>query len=253
MIDAIASAAAAGRPLVVISDFDGTLVPMASDRRAPELPSSARENLTTLATAHGGRLVVVSGRGVDDLQRRVGVDGAFYAACHGLTVIGPRLTFVHAAAEASRERLRWIASNLRRAAIDGVDVEMKDLAVAVHYRHVSARQLPRVDEVLRATLAPHLSDVSVMPGWRAIEVVPLTRWSKTACVRWLRTRVAPPGALSVYLGDDYTDEPVFRALAGRAFTVKVGPRGGVTAAAHTVPDVEAAQALIASLARCVTA
>ncbi|MBI2202334.1 MAG: trehalose-phosphatase, partial [Candidatus Rokubacteria bacterium] len=250
LLDAIASAAADGRPLVVIADFDGTLVPIAADRRAPALPSPVRDDLRTLATARGGRAVVVSGRGVDDLQQRVGIAEAFYAACHGLTVVGPDLSFVHGSAETRRACLMQIASELRRAAIDGLDIEMKDLAVAVHYRHVSAKQLPRIDAVLRAALAPHVNDVSVMPGWRAVEIVPITRWSKTTCVRWLRSRITPPGALTVYLGDDYTDEPVFRALAGTAFTLKVGPRGGVTAAAFCVPDVDAAHALLAALARC---
>ncbi len=219
------------------------------NRNAPHVPAPLVNDLRGLASGRSGRLAIVSGRSVADLRARVGVADVFYAGCHGLTIVGPETTFVHPEAEVRRARLLDVANDLRRAAIDGLDVETKDCAVAVHYRHVTARDLPQIDALLRVLLAPHASELTVLPGWRAVEIVPATGWSKTMCVMWLRGRIAANGAAVVYLGDDYTDEPVFRALGRTAITVKVGPRADGTAAAFTVPDVDAAHALLARLAQ----
>jgi trehalose-phosphatase len=249
-LDAIRIPLGSGRPLAVIADFDGTLVPITGNRHAPYVAPAVRQDLRQLATG-GSRLAIVSGRGVDDVRARVAVDGAFYAGCHGLAVVGPGLRFVHPDAAAQREDLLGVAAELRRAGIAGLDVEPKDFAVAVHYRRVSAQQLPRVDGLVRTLLEPYRDTFTVLPGWRAIEIVPATGWNKRACVTWLGGRVAPHGAVVIYLGDDYTDEPVFRALTGTAITIKVGLRPDGSAAAFTLHDVDELHALLARVARLI--
>ena len=54
--------------------------------------------------------------------------------------------------------------------------------------------------------------------------------------------------LSVYMGDDWTDELAFEALLGQAITVRVGAPGVLSRATHRLDGVDAVHELIERLA-----
>ena len=64
-------------------------------------------------------------------------------------------------------------------------------------------------------------------------------WTKGDCVRWIRDAVrhASPPPLTVYMGDDWTDEHAFAALVGQAITIRVGSTVPASRAAYQLPDV----------------
>jgi trehalose 6-phosphate phosphatase len=74
--------------------------------------------------------------------------------------------------------------------------------------------------------------------------VAVTDADKGSAVRRLATEIGAQGVL--YLGDDVTDEDVFRVLGADDVGIKVG--AGETAAAHRVPDPPAVRALLEQLA-----
>ena len=54
--------------------------------------------------------------------------------------------------------------------------------------------------------------------------------------------------LSVYIGDDWTDEMAFAKLVGQAITVRVGPRETASRATYRIEDVDGVHRLLARLA-----
>jgi HAD superfamily hydrolase (TIGR01509 family) len=77
----------AGRRVAVVLDDDGTLAPITDRPEHAMLPDATRRALVALA-----ELVpvgILSGRGVDDVRRLIGVDGLWYAGSHGVDVLSP--------------------------------------------------------------------------------------------------------------------------------------------------------------------
>ena len=63
-------------------DFDGTLAPIAKDHKKARLARVTRQLLRDLALH--AQVAVISGRGRDDLDKRVGLRGVYLVGNHGL-------------------------------------------------------------------------------------------------------------------------------------------------------------------------
>lgn len=244
---------AGGGGLLLMTDYDGTLTPIVPDPADAELAPDARAHLGTLARSPQMRVAVISGRDLADIRRRVAVPEVVYAGCHGLEIEGPGFTFSHPEAEAQQELVRTVGEALSRRApsVAGMRVEPKRLAVAVHYRDVAAEEMRRVEiELARAIQRPG-SRLKVFHGTKVLEILPQVGWNKGHCALWLRDRMlrelAAP-AMVFYMGDDWTDELTFEALAGQAITVRVGAGDTPSKADYRLADVAEAEQLLAALA-----
>lgn len=89
-IDLLVAAASAGRELLLLFDFDGTLSPTVARPEQARLPASTRRVLAELAAA-GCRVGVLSGRSLTDLRARIDIPGVWLAGSGGLELfIGER-------------------------------------------------------------------------------------------------------------------------------------------------------------------
>ncbi len=226
---------------MVFLDFDGTLSPVVEHHDDAAILPAAKSAVEELA----GRLpvVIVSGRDREDVARRVGLPGLWYAGSHGFDIAGPEAadeapdeTGDEAGKGGRRHRhepepdlaplVAEAAEELRRALADvpGAVVEAKRFAVSVHYRKVADEDLERVEEAVERVVAaePRLARSAAK---KVHEVRPALQWDKgDALLHLLRQPelVSDDGnLLPVYIGDDLTDEDAFRALDER-------PGGGVT-------------------------
>jgi trehalose 6-phosphate phosphatase len=225
------------RPLLVASDYDGVLSELVDDPSAAVPAPGVAEVLARLAAADGVIVVLVSGRGVADLQRTSGLTGRYrWVGSHGAEFDGP-LTGELA------DRRDALASALAPVVADvaGARLEVKPASVAVHVRSVPDAQVGAalLDRV-RATADPSLT---LKPGKNVLELA-VTDADKGRALRRLRTELG--AAAAIYLGDDVTDEDGFRALQPGDVGIKVGD--GETAAAHRVADIAAAVAALEDLA-----
>ncbi len=244
---------AGGGGLLLMTDYDGTLTPIVSDPGDADLDPEVRAHLATLGQSPQVRIAIISGRDLADVRRRVALPDLVYAGCHGLEIEGPDFTFSHPEAEAQQEFVRSVGEALSRRApaVEGMRVEPKRLAVAVHYRDVAADEMRRVEmELARAIQRPG-SRLKVFHGTKVLEILPQVGWNKGHCALWLRDRMvrelATP-AMVFYMGDDWTDELTFEALAGQAITVRVGAGDTPSKADYRLDSVAEAQALVAALA-----
>jgi trehalose 6-phosphate phosphatase len=204
-------------------DFDGTLVEIApqpdSVEVAPELP----DLLTRLHSALGGAVALVSGRGIDDIDRMLRTPGIAAAGQHGLErrdADGRRIT-----ATIDQAALDDIIRSLQPfvASHPGTRLEPKGMTVALHYRNA-----PEAESDARAIVANlmerHGGDFHVQEGKMVLEVKPKGSTKGTVVEQFL---TEPPfaGRIPVFIGDDVTDEDGFRAAnRNGGLSIQIGTR-----------------------------
>ena len=225
--------AAGRRPLLVASDYDGVLAPLVGDPSAAVPTPGVGDALARVAGAAGVTVALVSGRGVADLQRVSGLEGPYrWVGSHGAEYGGPLTDALAGRRDALADRLAPLV-----AAVPGARLEVKPASVAVHVRQVAD---PAAAAALLAS-ADAAADPSLTkkPGKAVLELA-VTDADKGSAVARLREELG--AAAVVYLGDDLTDEDVFRRLGPGDVGVKVGE--GETAAGHRVADPDGALAAL---------
>jgi trehalose-phosphatase len=181
-------------------------------------------------------VAIVSGRERADLQARVGLPGLIYAGNHGLEISGPGFIFIEPTAVGYRECLQQLAEALvpRLKDIQGARVEDKGLTVSVHWRQAPAESAEEIRRIVHGALENTSHPFLLTTGDKVYDIRPRVYWHKGSAVHWIRERLGMQDALTVYVGDDATDEDAFAALPDD-ITVKVG-EGSETAAVYHVRD-----------------
>ncbi|MDQ4119295.1 MAG: trehalose-phosphatase [Actinomycetota bacterium] len=224
--------------LLVALDFDGVLAPLVDDPSASRpLPESA-DAVRALAAADGVDVVLLSGRGRDDLAtvsgfgppvRLVGSHGGEYDDELGAALgLGDLLT-------PEQADLRSTLIDELRALVDaapGTRLELKPGGAAVHVRGVD----PGIGTALldRVRDGPARRDgVDATEGKDVIDLAVLET-SKGSAVDALRRHLGVDAVL--FAGDDVTDETAFRVLGADDVGIKVGD--GDTAARFRVGSLD---------------
>lgn len=238
------------REVVLFLDFDGTLAPIVEVPEDAALPPETVELLADLASR---RLVaVVSGRDLGDLRQRVGLEDVYCAGSHGFRLAGPGgLRREHAGARGYLPALDEAEARLRSelAGIEGVQVERKRYAVAVHHRRAPESVLGDVRRAVESVQGASAGALRVDEGRRIFELRPDLDWDKGKAVGWLLSALdlEPPHAVPIYIGDDTTDEDAFRAVEDAGLAIVVHGRTGRTRARYALEDPAAVRAFLARL------
>ena len=239
--------------LLVLTDFDGTLVELAEDPDSVELSSGRRDLLRRLARRPDLTLGVVSGRRVADVRMRVGAgDGIYYAGLHGLEIEGPGMHFLHSQTASTRALIQRLGRRLIDATKDvsGVRVENKELTIAMHVRGAAPAAQQHAEETFREIAGPYLETgmLRVLCGAAVFELLPGVAWTKGDAVLRIKAEVERQyrrAAWLIYLGDDVTDENAFSAVGAGGITIAVGDRPAT--AAFRLPDPNAVERFLRQL------
>jgi trehalose-phosphatase len=203
-VDALARIAAEPGKAALFLDVDGVLAPIVSRPEDARVPGTTRKELTRLAESYA-LVACVTGRPSDVAREIVGVDGLTYVGEHGL--------------ELDPEAKEW-AERIHGFAVEvpWLDVEVKPLSVAFHYREAPDPATAR--EQLEPVAAAAL-DLGFRSRWgrMVLEVLPPVDASKGTAVRHLLETTRLRRAL--YAGDDTTDLDGFAALDGLETAVRV--------------------------------
>ena len=235
----IAAQLAGPSPVLVASDFDGTLAPIVNDPDRVFLPMATQAILRSIRTLPGVALAFISGRALEDLRQHVAIEGAIYAGNHGLEMEGPGLdSFIEPECTAARPSLDAALETLAEQIEEfpGVILEDKVLSASVHYRR-AAPELEQPLSLIVHTVAHALPRVVVRRGKQVLELRPAVKWHKGHALCYMAEKLAIPESRVIYLGDDTTDEDAF-AFAPGAITVQVGhsPATHARFRAETLPD-----------------
>lgn len=214
-------------------DFDGTLVSIAKTPDAVRLRAGTRRCLEAVARKPGNSVAIISGRSLKDLRSFIGIRGICYVGNHGLEMCGKGL--LPAPPQVNRARkirftMRALTEKLRSDLyyLPGILVEDKGFTVSVHYRNLPAQHMPAFLELIRFFRERYRAQpVRWRQGKKVWEVIPKVRWHKGFAALYLLKRSR--GAVPVAVGDDLTDEDMFRALRRTGITVRVGRLKGSSA------------------------
>ena len=231
------------RPLLVVSDFDGTLARIVDDPWGAAILPLGRRALRVLAGLPQVHVVVLSGRTAADAAQRVRVGGVAYLCNHGMERAflrrGGRPERLHTQVDEAGHEAVHAAERLA----DGVPrllpepwlvVERKPPAVAFHFR--TAPDLAQASATLRAAV-DRLDPGGILerfPGRRVLELRPFGAVAKGEALQALVERLAPRAVFM--LGDDVSDAMAFRAL--RALRLR-GVTDGIAVAVRARPDIPA--------------
>lgn len=224
------------RRVLLFLDFDGTLTPIVDFPNEAVMLPETRVTLKRLSEIGTFSITIVSGRALNDVRERVGMANLIYAGNHGLEICGEGLHFVEPEAVQRIKILGELSRRLRERLqhIPGVEVENKILTTSVHFRRVERGSLDEIRKAVREQLAFSERIFRVTRGLQVIEVRPRVDWNKGTAVRWIQKVIGGANTLSLYVGDDATDEDAFAALP-EGITVRVGCAKG-TAARYYVDD-----------------
>ena len=211
-------------------DYDGTLAPIAEHPYLARLSLEGKETLRELAFLSDSLTVIVmSGRGLEELKNLIGgLPGFYYAGNHGFEMEGPLMRYVHPEALETKELMVEIAKRLRQAlqAFPGTFVENKIFTLSVHYRQLAEEKSEPAKQIFLKILQPYTnsSRVILTEGKKVWEVRPAIEWNKGTAFSYLLRQLPVQTSgklLSIYIGDDQTDEDGFKAVMPSGIGIKV--------------------------------
>lgn len=202
-------------------DHDGTLVPFAKRPKEAVPSEQMLALLTQLSTDPRNRVAIVSGRDKDTLAAWYKDLSVYLVAEHGAYTRHPRAGWTSVPVRTDWMEAVAMLFEQFQDRCPGSVVEKKATAVTWHYRGATAdlgflrsRELINVlNDMARSY------DFQVIEGSKVIEVRPMGIDKGTA-VRWLLD--ATPVDMAVAIGDDRTDEDLFKAMPIDAVSIKVG-------------------------------
>jgi trehalose 6-phosphate phosphatase len=195
-------------------DLDGTLAPIVDDPRRAAVSPRTRAALKEAAALYP--VVVITGRARRDARARLrGTGIRDVIGNHGMEPWSGARRVVAAVR-------RWRASlDEALAGIPGIDIEDKRYSLSVHYRRAQDRRRARA-AVLRAVQA--LPGARIIRGKQVANVVPLGAPHKGDALERERARLGCE--TMIFVGDDETDEDVFRLASRGLLAVRVRARRG---------------------------
>lgn len=204
--------------LLCVFDFDGTLAPIVAQPHQAQLPAEVRKRLLTLQRL--APVAILTGRALDDIAARLDFKADFMVGNHGLEGLPDsdqrRMTF-------ELECAGW-HEQLASAFSDhehfdpGFLMEDKKISLSVHYRHVQDQTHAQLQLTqLFATLTP---PPRVIGGKCVFNLLPQGAGDKGTAFEALMQLSGAKTA--VYVGDDVTDEDVFRLARQDLLSIRIG-------------------------------
>jgi trehalose-phosphatase len=252
-----ASAVRTAPHILLLSDYDGTLTPIVGRPEEAVLPSRVKKTLLALAAHPDFTVGIVSGRLLSDAKALVGLKGIYYACNHGLEIEGPGLKLVNPIAESTQSEMEDIARQLseKLAGIEGIIIEDKGLTLSVHYRMVSPNDEAKAAKLFRQVITPLLDTgrIRITSGKKVWEVRPPVDWHKGMAVQSIsqmlsKAGVTGKGSLTIYLGDDITDEDAFKILhPPQGWGILIGQENQASAADYFLKSTDEVEVFLSRL------
>jgi trehalose 6-phosphate synthase/phosphatase len=230
---------------IIFLDYDGTLVPFAKHPEDAKPVQELVDILTRLSKLSNTKVVIISGRDKDTLEKWLGECKTVIAAEHGV--------WLKEQGKKWRTTVQfntdWKTSiypimELYADQLPGSFVEEKNYSLVWHYRNadpdqasIKAKEL--MDDLLHFTGNMNLQ---VLQGSKVIEVKNNGINKGSIINRFLNNEHYD---FILAIGDDWTDEDMFKELPEYAYSIKVGMTA--SQARYNLPDYNGVRKLIGDL------
>lgn len=234
-------------PKLIVTDYDGTLVPFASRPEDATLPKSVADQLRKFIDA-GHHILVVSGRSASFLDQQFSNLNVSLAAEHGAVVKLKRSSASKWRSLVTTQIQRWYPTAWQMmkdysSRVPESHVERKKYAIVWHFRESPATFASYMALKLAEELAAGLANqpVEILAGNHIVEARAIEA-NKGMFLRWFlkehpQFESNDDFPSCIVAGDDRTDEDLFKAVdQERCLTIKIGP--GISNARYRVdtPD-----------------
>jgi trehalose 6-phosphate phosphatase len=204
-------------------DLDGTLAPIAARPERIVVSETTQKELAILAAR--ASVAIITGRGRLDAQTHLGIVPQFLIGNHGAEGLPgwekqEEIFF--------RICLDWegqLEKILPLERVSGIRVENKGTTLSIHYR--AARDSEKTQSVIVRGVDALVPRPRRVTGKLVENLLPENAPDKGAAMLYLLKLAKSPNGF--YVGDDATDEDVFRLGGDSLFTVRVGCRGATSA------------------------
>lgn len=234
---------AASRRLILV-DYDGTLISYGEVAGVPD--EATMKSLRNLAENEKNEVVIISGRQKDFLENRLKDLPVGIIAGHGIWI---RETDGHwektEQVTADWKEIIQPVLELYRDRTPGSAITVNEYSLVWHYERaqpeLAALRLSELKDAL-LSLTSNL-DLSILEGNKLLEIKNSNVSKGRAAAQWYQRH---EWDFVVAIGDDWTDEDIFRMLDSQHYSIKVGL--DVSSADFFLESVEQVRAFIRELA-----
>ena len=228
-----------------VFDFDGTLAPIATRHQDARLPTDILKQLLQLSMF--APVGIITGRSIEDIRGRLGFTPHFVIGNHGLEgVPGWEKCSENYEALSQAWAEEIYAALQQDATFDPrISLENKRYSLSVHFRH--ARDSAGAERQLSALFERLLPRPRIMAGKCVFNLLPQGAADKGSALEQLMRETGAPSA--IYVGDDITDEDVFRLQRRDILSVRIEKRASSKADFFLNDRIEIAQLLDELIAR----
>lgn len=238
---------AAAKDRYIFLDYDGTLVGFQGDIDKASPDQQLYELLTELTADPANRVVLVSGRNYETMQKWFGHINLDMIAEHGAWQkhLNEDWKALPLLTDKWKQEVRTVLDTYTDRT-PGSFIEEKSYSLVWHYRKVEKGlgEL-RANEIINH-LRIFIADkgLQMMEGNKVIEFKNIEVNKGKAALNWLYNNNPD---FTIALGDDHTDEDIFKALPPDAYTIKVG--SNISAARYYLRDYKEVRELLKELLR----
>ena len=207
---------------IIFLDYDGTLVNFNSDINKASPDSGLYQLLAKLSADKANEIVLISGRDHNKMEEWFGNSGVHIIAEHGVwqKEIGGNWTSIMGLTDTWKEEIFPIL-NTYVERTPGSFIEEKSFSLVWHFRKVpkdlgDLRVSELVNNLVYLTKDKGLQ---LLPGNKVIEIKNIEINKGKAALNFMFKKDYD---FIMAIGDDHTDEDIFKALPDSAFTFKVG-------------------------------
>ncbi|XP_053672902.1 uncharacterized protein LOC128723208 [Anopheles nili] len=238
-----------GDKFALLLDYDGTLAELTSHPNLTQMSDEMREALRNIASSGKAFVAVISGRDVDGVKEKIGINDIIYSGNHGLEVLYPNGTrHNQGIPKEVEDNFQKMIDHLEREVVHhGSWVENKRVSITFHFREIT-------DQKYVPEMAARAKEIIESYGYRAnpahasVEGKPPIQWNKGLAAEYILGTSFDPNWRQrkvLFAGDDTTDEDVMKMIkgTGRSFRV-TKDKDLVTSADHKIPSVQSVYHLL---------
>jgi len=171
---------------ILILDFDGTLSAITQTPDKAFLSQKTKQNLERCLSYFP--VVIVSGRKLSDIKRKVGIKELIYAGNHGLEWQIKKRHYRAKVSSKTISSLAIISRKLKRILFkySGVLLKDKELTLSVHYRMIKKSQLSNFKREIKEIIKSlKQNDLLFFEGKKVFEFRPKLNWTKGHFVQFI--------------------------------------------------------------------
>lgn len=207
---------------LIFLDYDGTLVPFKESPHIAKPPEGLLKILKQLSEKSESEIILISGRDKDTLQKWFGMLNIGLVAEHGIWIKEKNEEWKMIRPLNNDWKIRILpVLEMYADRLPGSFVEEKEFSTVWHYRKADPELAPIMAKELTDYLVNFTAniDVQVLQGSKVVEIINSGINKGSAALYWISKNNFD---FIMAVGDDWTDEDLFKILPETAYSIRVG-------------------------------